>query len=97
MSSWLGPLLASLVLSLSTAIFAFRRRKVTPAANAFAAIPLSHAAWTSLEIASLLTPSLQWKLLFNGIEWLTMLAMIAASIWFAYEYSGQRFRIEAWG
>jgi two-component system cell cycle sensor histidine kinase/response regulator CckA len=97
MRPWLVPLFASLALSLTTAFFAWRRRKVTPAARSFAALPLCHAAWTSLEIVNLSVTSLDLKLFLSGAEWLIGLAMIGAGLWFATEYIGRGFRLEIWG
>jgi len=96
MLSWRVPLIASAVLSLATAQFAWRRRRVTRAAGHFAAIPVGHALWTLVRIAALSTASLEAKLLLNGLEWLMGLGVMAAGLWFAYAYVGQRFRFEIW-
>ncbi len=97
MVSWRVPLIASALLSSSTALFAWHRRKVTRAAGHFAAIPAAHALWTLVRIAALSTASLEAKLLFNGLEWLLGLVVITAGVWFAHAYVGQRFRFELWG
>ncbi|HVZ85537.1 MAG TPA: histidine kinase N-terminal 7TM domain-containing protein [Polyangia bacterium] len=97
MGYWLGPLTASLVVSLATALFAFQRRKHTPAARAFALVPLSHAVWTTLQIAVLASRSLQAKLLFTGGKWLAGLGIVAGTLWFAHDYSGRKFRLSVWG
>jgi PAS domain S-box-containing protein len=97
MKAWLLPLTASFIVSLATAFFAWRRRKVTPAARAFVALPICHAAWTSLEMFNLSTTSLDLKLFISGAEWLAGLAMIGAGLWFATEYIGRGFRVETWG
>ncbi|MES1166190.1 MAG: histidine kinase N-terminal 7TM domain-containing protein, partial [Verrucomicrobiota bacterium] len=97
MKSWLAFLLLSLALSLGTAVVAFRRRNDTAAARSFAAIPMCHALWTALEIVGLAVRSVDGKLLINGFEWVAGLGMVAASLWFASEYIGRKFRVELWG
>ncbi|HXJ23918.1 MAG TPA: histidine kinase N-terminal 7TM domain-containing protein [Polyangia bacterium] len=97
MRVWQLPLLASFAVSLATAFFAWRRRSKTPAARSFVALPLCHAAWTALAIATLSTTSLDIKLFISGAEWLAGLAMIGAGLWFASEYVGRGFRLETWG
>ncbi|MFL5305536.1 MAG: PAS domain-containing protein [Polyangia bacterium] len=97
MRAWLALLFLSLALSLGTALVAFRRRHDTAAARSFVAIPLFHALWTALEIVGLAVRSVDGKLLINGLEWVAGLGMVAASVWFASEYIGRRFRIEVWG
>jgi PAS domain S-box-containing protein len=93
---WVGPMALSASVSLATAIFAFRRRKRVHAALAFSVIPLSHAAWTALEIAEIAAPSLDAKLLLDGIGWLPGAGMVAGSLWFAYDYAGRRMRPGLW-
>ena len=95
--AWLALLLLSLALSLGTALVAFRRRNDTAAARSFVAIPLCHALWTALEIVGLAVRSVDGKLLINGLEWVAGLGMVAASVWFASEYIGRKFRVELWG
>ncbi|HVY39183.1 MAG TPA: PAS domain-containing protein [Polyangia bacterium] len=97
MRAWLALLFLSLALSLGTALVAFRRRNDTAAARSFVAIPLFHALWTALEIVGAGVRSVDGKLLINGFEWLAGLGTVAASVWFASEYIGRRFRLELWG
>src|SRR5947208_16503443 len=80
MKSWLALLLVSLALSLGTAVVAFRRRKQTAAALSFAAIPLCHVLWTALEIVGSQVHSVDGKLFISGVEWMTGLGMVAASL-----------------
>src|SRR5262245_35424798 len=86
----------SMGVSLATAVFAYRRRDRVPSARAFALIPLSHAAWTGLEIAEILAPNLASKLFFDGLGWLPGLGMVAGSLWFGYEYAGRRVKPGLW-
>ncbi len=97
MRAWLALLLLSLALSLGTALVAFRRRNDTAAARSFVAIPVCHALWTALEIVGLAVRSVDGKLLINGLEWVAGLGMVAASVWFASEYIGRKFRVELVG
>jgi PAS domain S-box-containing protein len=93
---WLGALALSAGVSLATAVFAFRRRRRVPAALPFAIIPLSHAAWTILQILEIAAPTRDAKLLFDGLGWLPGLGVVGGSLWFAYEYAGKPFRRELW-
>ncbi len=97
MRPWLLPLTASLVVSLATAFFGWRRRALTPAARAFVALPICHALWTALEMLNLSTSSLDLKLFLSGAEWLIGVAMVGTGLWFAAEYVGRGFRLETWG
>jgi PAS domain S-box-containing protein len=94
---WLWSMILSMGVSLATAVFAYRRRRRVPAARAFALIPLSHAAWTALEIAEILAPTRDAKLFLDGLGWLPGLGMVAGSLWFGYEYVGRRMPRGLWG
>jgi PAS domain S-box-containing protein len=91
-----APFVVSALISAATAALAFSRRHNVGAARSFAVVPLSHAVWTSLNVAEVLAPSLQAKLVLDAVQWLPGLGVAAGSLWFAYDYAGEPARRGVW-
>jgi len=94
--TWLGAMALSAGVSLATAAFTLTRRKRARAALPFSVIPLSHAAWTILQMAEIAAPSRDAKLFWDGLGWLPGLGIVGGTLWFAYAYAGKRFRRRVW-
>jgi PAS domain S-box-containing protein len=90
------PFTISAFISAVAAVTAFSRRKRVAAALAFASIPLSHAVWTALNVGELLAPSIEGKMLFDGLQWWPGIGVAVGSLWFATAYAGQPPRRAAW-
>ena len=90
------PFAVSAVVSAVAAITAFSRRTRVAAALAFASIPLSHALWTALNVAELVAPSIESKMVFDGLQWWPGIGVAVGSLWFATAYAGEPPRRVSW-
>jgi PAS domain S-box-containing protein len=90
------PFAISAAVSAVAAVAAFSRRDRDAAALAFASIPLSHAIWTALNVGELLAPSIDGKMLFDGLHWTPGIGVAVGSLWFATTYAGPPPRRVAW-
>jgi PAS domain S-box-containing protein len=94
--SWTVLYVSSAAISVVTAALAFSRRRRVPAARAFAVVPLSHAAWTVLQVAELGASGLGTKLVLDAAQWLAGLGVAVGGLWFAREYAGRPVRPWVW-
>jgi PAS domain S-box-containing protein len=96
MRAWFFLLALSLSVSVAAGAFAFKRRRRVPAALPFSLVPLSHAAWTAIEIAQIAVPGLDAKLFLDGLQWLAGWGFVFGSLWFAHAYGGRRMTRWPW-
>lgn len=89
--SYLIPYFASAFISFGIAFYAWQRRQM-PGSKSFGIMVLSQAVWTFGYVCELVTPTLQGKVFWDNMQFVTWFIWPLSFFAFVCEFSGRRWR-----
>jgi len=86
---YIVPIVFSLVLTGAVGVYTWRRRNVA-GARSFAVVLLFEAIWVGCILGKLMVISLEAKIFFDNLRWVSTFLVPLALLSFSFEYTGTR-------